>query len=70
MQNLAFILIGIGVLTLVGYALMDFFADSEIHIFIRIAIGAVGIGVLILFGLAIKDRLKRVKTGDFKEMDK
>ncbi len=70
MQNLAFILIGIGVLTLVGYALQGFFTDSEIYIFIRIAIGAAGIGVLILFGLAIKDRLKRVKTGDFKEVDK
>ncbi len=70
MQNLAFILIGIGVLALVGWALQAFFTDSGIHPLIRIAAGAVGAGVLILIGIALKDRLTRSKKDDFKEVDK
>jgi len=70
MQNAAFILIGIGVLALIGWAMQAFFTASEIHILIRIAVGAVGAGVLILIGIAIKDRLTKGKKGDFKEVDK
>ena len=35
MQNAAFVLIGIGVLALGGWALQAFFAASEIHILIE-----------------------------------
>jgi len=70
MQNAAFILIGIGVLALVGWALQAFFTASEIHILIRIAVGAVGLGALILIGIAIKDRLTKAKKDDFKEVEK
>ena len=70
MQNIAFILIGIGVLALVGWALQVFFTDSEIHILIRIAVGAVVAGALILIGIAIKDRLTKAKKEDFKEVEK
>ena len=70
MQNMAFILIGIGVLALIGWALQAFFTASEIHILIRIAAGAVGAGVLILIGIAIKDRLAKGKKEDFKEIEK
>ncbi len=70
MQNVAFILIGVGVLALVGWALQAFFTASEIHILIRIAVGAVGAGVLVLIGIAIKDRLTKSKKDDFKEVEK
>jgi len=70
LQNVAFVFIGIGVIALVGWALQAFFTSSEIHILIRIAVGAIGIGVLILIGVAIKDRLKKAKKEDFKEVDK
>ncbi len=70
MQNVAFILIGIGVVALVGWALQEFFTSSEIHILIRIAVGAIGVGALILIGIAIKDRLAKGKKEDFKEVDK
>ncbi len=70
MQNVAFILIGIGLLALVGWALQAFFTASEIHILIRIAAGAVGAGVLILIGIAIKDRLTKAKKEDFEEVEK
>ena len=70
MHNAAFILIGIGVLALVGWALQAFFTSSEIHILIRIAVGAIGIGALILIWTVIKDRLTKAKKEDFKEVDK
>ena len=69
-QNVAFILIGIGILILIGWAVQGFFMASEIPLLIRIAVGVIGVGLLVLIGGAIKDRLKRAKTEDFKEIDK
>lgn len=70
MQKVAFILIGLGILTLIGWSVGGFFTDSEIHLLIRIAVGAVGVGVLVLLGVAIKDRLTKAKTDKFKEVEK
>ncbi len=70
MQNVAFILIGVGALALIGWALQEFFTASEIPILIRIAVGAVGAGVLVLIGIVIKDRLTKDKEDDFKEVEK
>ncbi len=68
MQNAAFILIGLGVLALVGWAVQSFFTTSEIPLLIKIAAGAFGLGVLILVGLAINDRRKKAKAEKFKEV--
>ena len=70
MQNLAFILIGIGILVLIGWGVKGFFMAGDIPLLIRIAAGAIGAGVLVLIGVAIKDRLKKAKTEDFKEVEK
>ena len=69
-QNAAFILIGIGILVLIGWGVKGFFMSSEIPLLIRIAAGAVGAGILILIGVAIKDRVVKGKTEDFKEVEK
>ena len=69
-QNIAFTLIGIGILVLIGWAVKGFFTADDIHILIRIAVGIIGVGVLVLIGLAIKDRIKKGKTDDFKEVEK
>ncbi len=69
-QNIAFILIGLGILALIGWSVQVFFMDSEIPLIIRIAAGAIGVGVLVLIGIAIKDRLAKAKTEDFKEVEK
>jgi hypothetical protein len=68
-QNIGFILIGLGVLALIGWAVQGFFTSSEIPLLIRIAVGAVGVGVLILLGVAVKDRLNKAKDEDFKGVD-
>ncbi len=70
MQNVAFILIGLGVLALIGWSVKVFFMASDIPLFIRIAVGAVSTGALILIGIAIKDRMAKAKTEKFKEVEK
>ena len=69
-QNVALILMALGMLALVGWAAGAFFANSEIPLIIRIAVGAIGAGILILIGIAIKDRIKKAKTEDFKEVER
>ena len=70
MQNVAFILIGLGVLALIGWSVKVFFMAADIPLFIRIAVGAVSAGALILIGIAIKDRMAKAKTEKFKEVEK
>ena len=69
-QNAAFILIGLGILVVIGWSVQGFFTSSEIHIAIRVAVGAVAVGVLILIGIVIKDRLAKAKTENFKGVEK
>ncbi len=69
-QKVAFILIGLGILVLIGWSIQGFFTDSEIPLLIRIAVGVIGVGVLVLIGVAIKDRLAKAKTEDFKEVER
>ena len=69
-QNIAFGLMGVGILILIGWGVKGFFLDSEIPLLIRIAVGAIGAGILILLGVVIKDRIARAKTEDFKEVEK
>ena len=69
-QNVAFILIGIGILVLIGWAVQGFFVTSDIPLLIRIAVGVIGVGVLVLIGVAIKDRLRKAKTEKFKEVER
>ena len=69
-QNIAFILIGLGVLALIGWSVKAFFLAADVPLLIRIAVGAIGAGILVLLGVAIKDRLKKAKTEDFKEVEK
>ena len=69
-QNIAFTLIGLGILILIGWGVKDFFLAGDIPLLIRIAVGAIGVGVLVLIGVVIKDRVAKAKTEDFKEVNK
>ena len=70
MQNVALILIGLGILALIGWSVQGFFMASDIPLLIKIAAGAIGVGVLVLIGIALKDRLAKAKTDRFKEVEK
>ena len=69
-QNIAFILIGIGVLVLIGWGVKGFFLDGNIPVLIRTAVGLMGAGVVLLLGIAIRDRILKAREEDFKEVDK
>ncbi len=68
-QNIAFFLIGISILSLIGWGTWGFFTADEIPLLIRIAAGTIGTGVLILIGVAIKERVCRSRTEDYKEVE-
>jgi len=70
LQNAAYILIGLGVVALLGWGVKGFFTASDIHVLIKIAAGAIGVGVLILIGVAVRDRVARAKTENFKGVEK
>ena len=70
LQNVALILIALGVLVLIGWSVRVFFMDGDIPVLIRIAVGAIGAGVLVLLGIATKDRLAKAKTDKFKEVER
>jgi hypothetical protein len=63
-------MIGIGILVLIGWAVQGFFTTSEIPLLLRVAVGVIGVGSLLLIGVAIRDRQKKSKTENFKEVDK
>ena len=69
-QKVAFTLIGIGVVVIIYYGVKGFFLSADVPLAIRIAIGIIGFGILVLLGIAIKDRRKKAKTEDFKEIEK
>ena len=68
-QNIAFTLIGVSILSLIGWGTWGFFTSSEIPLLIRIAAGAIGTGVLILIGVAVRDRIIRAGKEDYKEVE-
>lgn len=69
MQKLAWILIGISFIGLMGWGAYAFFADDEVPLMVKIALGAIGAGAFILLGIAIKDRLTKSKPDEFKGVD-
>jgi len=69
MQNVAFILIGLGILALIGWSVQGFFMASDVPLLVKIAVGAIAVGVLVLIGVATKDRLAKAKTDKFKEVE-
>ena len=69
-QKIAYSLILLGVLALIGWWVKVFFMASDIPLIVRIAVGAVGAGILILIGIVVKDRIAKAKTEDFKGVEK
>ncbi len=69
-QNVAFILIGIGILALIGWGVKGFFTATDIPLLIRIATGAISVGILVLLGVAIRDRITKAKKENFKGVEK
>ena len=69
MQNIAFILIGLGVMVVIGWVFRGFFMAEDVPVLLRAAVGVIGVGVLILICVAVKERMTRAKSEDFKEVE-
>jgi len=69
-NDLGIIILGTVILGLMGWGLRGFFADADIHLGIRVAVGAVGGGVLFLVVKLVRARLTRAKTDKSKEVKK
>ncbi|MFC1846921.1 hypothetical protein ACFLYS_02540 [Chloroflexota bacterium] len=70
MVNAIFVIIGLALLTLIGWAAKDFFIATEVSIFIRILVGIIIVGGVALLGIAIRDRMKQDKEENFKGVEK
>ncbi|MBN2075262.1 MAG: hypothetical protein JW762_06900 [Dehalococcoidales bacterium] len=70
MVNAIFIIVGLAVLTLIGWIAQGFFFTTEIPLIFRILVGIVAIGGVSLLLIVIRDRIKQAKTEDFKGVDK
>jgi len=70
MQNLLFIIIGLGVLALIGWLARGFFTAEEISLWIRVVVGVVAVAGVGLLTIVIRDRIRQAKDEDFKEVDK
>jgi len=69
-NDLGIIILGTVILGLMGWGLRGFFADADIHLGIRVAVGAVGGGVLFLVVKLVRARLTRAKTDKSEEVKK
>jgi len=57
------IIIGIVILVLLGWGCRGFFINPDIHLALRIGVGAIGVGILVLVVRTIRARINRIKTG-------
>ena len=70
MQKLAFALIGIGILVIIGYFAKGFFTAADIPLALRIAAGAAILGVILLLASIIRERFRAAKEEEFKEVER
>ncbi len=70
MQNVLFIIIGLGVLALIGWLARGFFTAEEISLWIRVVVGVVAVAGVGLLAMVIRDRIRQAKSEDFKGVDK
>jgi len=69
-NDLGIIILGTVILGLMGWGLRGFFADADIHLGIRVVVGAVGGGVLFLVVKLVRARLTRAKSDKSEEVEK
>jgi cytochrome bd-type quinol oxidase subunit 1 len=67
-HKIAFALIIVGAVILLGYAAYGLFSAPDIDLGIKLAMGAVALGFLILFGVVIVQRIRASKKEDYKEV--
>ena len=69
LQKLAFTLIGLGFLTLIGYACYVFIRDVDIPLPIAAAVLAIIVGFLVLLAVVTRDAVKKRRTEHFEGIE-
>ncbi|MFW6150850.1 MAG: hypothetical protein ACOC6A_04880 [Chloroflexota bacterium] len=69
-HNIAFVLIGLGVLAFLAWVAQGFFASGDIPLLVKIAAGAILLGVLVLVGAVAKNRASRARSDRYKEVER
>ena len=70
MQKVAWTLIGLGILVVIGYASKDFFTAADIPLAFKVAAGIVGLGLALLLVSVGKERYQAAKKESFKEIER
>jgi hypothetical protein len=68
-QYIAYLMIAIGALVLVGWGIYTLFSSDEIHVLFKVAAGVIGLGALILVGVAVGDRITKTRNEDFRGIE-
>jgi anti-sigma factor RsiW len=68
--NLSFMLLAVGLLLLLGFAAVVFFADETVSPVVKIGAGVAGLGALGLFVYAIVVRLRSASRDPYEEIDR
>ena len=61
LEYVALVLIGVGILGIIGWAVRDFFADPEVHLGIRVLAGMAAVGFVLLLGYVGWDRIRKAR---------
>ncbi|MFC2010134.1 hypothetical protein ACFLUL_00970 [Chloroflexota bacterium] len=70
MVNIIFVVVGLAILTLIGWLAQGFFTAALIPLVFRILVGIVAVGGVTLLLIVIKERIAQSKKEDFKGVDK
>ena len=68
-MRIGVIVVGIVVLCLMGFGLRGFFANPDVHLGLRVAVGAIGGGVLWLVIKMIRTKPPEIKKEEPEETD-
>jgi hypothetical protein len=68
-MRIGVIVVGIVVLCVMGFGLRGFFANPDVHLGLRVAVGAIGGGVLWLVIKMIRTKPQEIKKEEPKETD-
>lgn len=61
MSDIGIIVMGVVVLAVMGIGCRGFFANADIHLALRVVVGAIGAGVLVLVIRTARSRLRKSK---------